>query len=41
MDMNLIREFDSIKQAKEVTGIHMQNCLTGRAKTAGGFIWQL
>lgn len=40
MDMNLIREFDSIKQAKEVTGIYMQNCLTGRAKTAGGFIWQ-
>lgn len=41
MENNLINQFDSVKQAKEMTGIRgIGNALTGRAKTAGGFIWQ-
>jgi hypothetical protein len=40
MDKNLIRDFASITEAKEITGIKgINNALTGRAKTAGGYIW--
>lgn len=41
MNMNLIREFSSILEAKQITSIKgVGNVVTGRAKTAGGFIWQ-
>jgi hypothetical protein len=40
-DMKLLNTFESITQAKQLTGIKaIGNVLTGRCKTAGGFIWQ-
>lgn len=39
-NMNLISEFESVTQAKLITGIKsIGNAITGRAKTAGGYIW--
>ena len=43
LNMNLINQFPSVKEAVKVTGIKqsaISNCLTGRSKTAGKFIWQ-
>lgn len=43
LDGNLIRKWDSIKQAGETLGINrpsISNCLKGRYKSAGGFIWK-
>ena len=41
MNKELINEFTSITEAKIQTGIKgINNVLTGRAKTAGGYIWQ-
>ncbi len=40
---NLIREYKSVKQARLITGIHDGNigeCIHGRRKTAGKFIWR-
>lgn len=38
--MEKVKEFSSITEAKEETEIKgINNALTGRAKTAGGFIW--
>jgi excinuclease UvrABC nuclease subunit len=40
-NMNFITQFTSITEAKKMTGIKgISNALTGRAKTAGGYIWQ-
>lgn len=42
-DMTLINTFSSVRKAAESTGIHktsISNCCRGKAKTAGGFIWQ-
>lgn len=40
-EMNLISTYKSITEAVEKTGIKgIANCLTNRAKTAGGFIWK-
>ena len=39
----LIKTYSSLKQASDVTGIlygSIANVVTGRAKTAGGYIWQ-
>lgn len=39
--MNYVCSYDSITDAIDKTGIKgIANCLTGRAKTAGGFIWK-
>lgn len=39
-DMNFIKEYPSITEAVEKTGINsIRNAVTGRAKTAGGYIW--
>lgn len=43
LDGNLIKKWDSIKQAGESLGINrpsISNCLKGRYKSAGGFIWR-
>ena len=43
LDGNLIKEWDSVKQAGEALGINrpsISNCLKGRYKSAGGFIWR-
>ncbi len=43
IDMTFIREFPSIKNAQEETGIHkvaISNCCRGVTKTSGGYIWQ-
>lgn len=38
----LINTYDSITDAKEITKISsIGNCVTGRSKTAGGYIWLL
>jgi hypothetical protein len=40
-NMNLIQKFASITEARNITGIKgINNALTGRAKTAGGYIWR-
>lgn len=42
-DRQLIREFDCVRRAKNELGISetsISNCLSGRSKTAGGFIWE-
>jgi hypothetical protein len=40
-DMKLLNTFESVTQAKQLTGIKaIDNVLNGRHKTAGGFIWQ-
>ena len=41
MNRNLIKKFSSITEAKLETGIKgISNVLTGRAKTAGGYLWE-
>jgi hypothetical protein len=41
-NMELLNTFESITQAKKLTGINsIGNAVIGRSKTAGGFIWQL
>ncbi len=42
-DGEFIKHFNSIKEANEKLGIHIGNisqCLTGKIKTSGGFIWK-
>lgn len=39
-NMELVKEYPSITEAVLKTGIKsISNALTGRAKTAGGYIW--
>lgn len=43
LDGNLIKEWESVKQAGETLGINrpsISNCLKGRYKSAGGYIWR-
>lgn len=41
LNMKLVKKFNSITEAIKDTGIKgISNACTGRAKTAGGFIWQ-
>jgi len=43
MDMNYIKQFSCIRDAQRELGIietAINNCLKGRAKSAGGFIWR-
>ena len=37
---NIIASFVSVHEAKRITGIQMSGVLSGRYKTAGGFIWR-
>lgn len=40
-DNNIIKEYKSITEARNITGIKgIKNVVTGLAKTAGGFIWK-
>ena len=42
-NMNFIKEFKSIKQAMNETGVNnssIGNCCSGKLKTCGGFIWR-
>lgn len=40
-DKQFIKEWDYIKQAQDELGIgDLNSCLTGKTKTAGGFIWK-
>ena len=40
LEGELIKEYTSAKQAKETTGIKIQNALTGATKTSGGYRWK-
>ena len=40
LEGELIKEYSSAKEAKQQSGIEIKNAITGRAKTAGGFIWK-
>jgi len=43
MDMNLIKIWDSCKQASETTGYretNLRGCLSGHRKTSSGYIWR-
>jgi len=40
LEGELIKEYPSAKEAKQQSGIEIKNAITGRAKTAGGFIWK-
>ena len=40
LEGELIKEYSSKKEAKQQTGIIIKNAITGRAKTAGGFLWR-
>ena len=37
---NFIRTFESQQEVKDVLGIHIGSVLSGRTKTAGGYIWK-
>lgn len=39
LNMELIKKYKSAAQAKEETGLKIQNALTGRAETCGEYIW--
>lgn len=44
INMNLIEVYSSINEAGEVCGIkpcNISNCIAGRSKTSGGFVWRL
>lgn len=36
----IIAEFESVLSANKTTGLQIKGCLSGRYKTAGGFIWR-
>ena len=36
----IIQEFKSYTEAKQITGIDPQHCLINKTKSAGGFIWK-
>ena len=36
----IIQEFKSYTEAKQITGVDPQHCLVNKNKTAGGFIWK-
>lgn len=36
----IINRFSTVKEAKRTTGIQISGALSGRYKTAGGYIWQ-
>ena len=40
LDGNFIKEYPSAKDAKEKTGLKIQNALVGKAKFCGGYIWK-
>lgn len=39
-DGEIIQEFKSYTEAKQITGIDPQHCLIGKNKMAGGFVWK-
>ena len=39
-NQQIIQEFKSYTEAKQITGIDPQHCLINKTKTAGGFIWK-
>ena len=40
LEGNLIREYKSAQEAKDITNLKIQNALTGITKTSGGYIWK-
>jgi hypothetical protein len=40
LEGNLIREYKSAKEAKDLTNLKIQNTLLGTYKTCGGYIWK-
>ncbi|MCR5578624.1 MAG: hypothetical protein K6F74_05360 [Prevotella sp.] len=40
LDGNFIREFESVKEAREKYSSRVQDCLSGKATQAGGFQWK-
>jgi hypothetical protein len=40
LEGNLIREYKSAQEAKNITNLKIQNALTGITKTSGGYIWK-
>jgi hypothetical protein len=39
-NMNIINEFNSAVEVRNKLKINLNNCLTGRSKTAGGYYWK-
>ena len=40
LEGELIKEYASAKEAKQQTGIKIQNAIVGKMKTSGGFLWR-
>jgi len=40
LEGNIIREYKSAREAKDITNLKIQNALTGIYKTCGGYIWK-
>ena len=40
LDSVVVSRYNSVKQAKRDTGIQISGALSGRYKTAGGFVWK-
>jgi hypothetical protein len=40
LEGNIIREYKSAQEAKDITNLKIQNALTGINKTSGGYIWK-
>jgi hypothetical protein len=37
---NIVKEYKSAQEAKDITNLKIQNALTGTTKTSGGYIWR-
>jgi len=40
LEGNIVREYKSAREAKNITNLKPQNALTGACKTCGGYIWK-
>ena len=40
LNMNFIKEWDSVKEAESICGKGVSNCALGRSKTSNGYIWK-
>ena len=40
LEMNFIKEWDSVKEAEQIFGKGISNCALGKSNTSNGFIWR-
>jgi hypothetical protein len=40
LEGNIVREYKSAQEAKDITNLKIQNALLGTTKTSGGYIWK-